>query len=368
MHWSALKRDTDLAVEAVRKFHEAVNDNLDVRNRADLSDLRKTLLAEPLKFFEQLREDLQTGPDTSPATTMKFARANLELARLSDEIGSKPDAVRSYQEAIATLGDFEFTKPSSGDRGRHDGQIVLADALGQLGTVLGDIGKMDEARKCFKRALRISAELVQTSSAPYDKMVHASLLRRLAVIEAPEFPDKAISLLDQAAAGLRTLASERPILPGARDLLASIYASLGSALRARGRVAEGAARFRDSIAAYEVLVRDSPGNHLYRQILANACFNYANLQLKSNNDVNVQASCERAEGSVGGVGPRISVGEHYRSLLVAVYGTLGIVHEHQRQFEEARAALNRSREIAERLVPRQPGRPPVSLGPGKNVD
>ena len=64
----------DLAVDAVRKFRETVSSNLDVRNRPDLAGLRKKLLGEPLKFFEQLREDLQKSGDTSYSTTFRASQ------------------------------------------------------------------------------------------------------------------------------------------------------------------------------------------------------------------------------------------------------------------------------------------------------
>ena len=65
----------DLAVDAVQKFREAVEKNLDVRNRPDLDSLRKTLLAEPLKFFEKLRDELQHSGDTSPATILEAGQS-----------------------------------------------------------------------------------------------------------------------------------------------------------------------------------------------------------------------------------------------------------------------------------------------------
>ena len=123
----------DLAVEAIRQFREAVSNNLDVRNRPDLAGLRKKLLGEPLKFFEQLREDLQKSRDTSYSTTFKLAKANHELASLLSEIDSKPNAVRAYQEAIALLVPLAAVPPAKRDRDIHDAERVLAESLGQLG-------------------------------------------------------------------------------------------------------------------------------------------------------------------------------------------------------------------------------------------
>ena len=93
----------DLAVDAVQKFRETVEKNLDVRNRPDLDSLRKTLLAEPLKFFEKLRDELQHSGDTSPATILKLGKANMDLANLLAQVDSAANSVRAYEQAIATF-------------------------------------------------------------------------------------------------------------------------------------------------------------------------------------------------------------------------------------------------------------------------
>ena len=55
---------------------------------------------------------------------------------------------------------------------------------------------------------------------------------------------------------------------------------------------------------------------------------------------------------MGGACPRWSPGPPtlYRASLVATYGTLGVLLEQANQLDQARAALNRSREIGEALV------------------
>ena len=142
----------DLAVESVRKFREIVSTNLVVRNRPNLAGLRKKLLGEPLKFFEQLRADLQKGGDTSYSTTFKLAKANLELAGLLGEIDSKPNAVREYQEAIALLVPA-CDIPIGGRQSRYPRRgTLLVASLGQLGLVQRDLGRVDEARASLRRS------------------------------------------------------------------------------------------------------------------------------------------------------------------------------------------------------------------------
>ena len=106
---------TELAVDAVRKFHEAVTDNLDVRNRPDLSGLRKKLLAEPLKFFQQLRRDLQTGANSSPA--LPEARQSEPWSCVDrTSIGSKADGVRVVSRCDGNARALESMNCALGSR------------------------------------------------------------------------------------------------------------------------------------------------------------------------------------------------------------------------------------------------------------
>ncbi len=141
----------ELALQAVQKFREAIRDNPDLRNRTELGALRKTLLAEPLKFFQQLRDELQASRDASPAMTLKLGRSNRDLATLLSEIGSKPDAILAYEQAVATLAPLADSRQAAGDREIPQARAVISEALGQLGLLQRDVGKLAEARQSAGR-------------------------------------------------------------------------------------------------------------------------------------------------------------------------------------------------------------------------
>jgi serine/threonine protein kinase len=92
-----------LAIHAVKKFRDVVQDNPALKNRPEFDSLRKVLLKQPLEFFRELRDQLQSDRDTRPGTLAKLADANLDLARTTREIGSAADALWSCAEAIAIL-------------------------------------------------------------------------------------------------------------------------------------------------------------------------------------------------------------------------------------------------------------------------
>ena len=93
----------DLALEALAKFRETVDANLDVKNRPENAPLRNELLQTPLAFFRTLRDDLRDDPAARPEDGLKLAEAQLELARLTGGIGNQAAALEAAGEAVATL-------------------------------------------------------------------------------------------------------------------------------------------------------------------------------------------------------------------------------------------------------------------------
>jgi eukaryotic-like serine/threonine-protein kinase len=66
-----------LAIDAVKKFRDAVQANPDLKRRPELDVLRKALLKEPLEFFQRLRDQLQADRSTRLEVLAKLAGANL---------------------------------------------------------------------------------------------------------------------------------------------------------------------------------------------------------------------------------------------------------------------------------------------------
>jgi eukaryotic-like serine/threonine-protein kinase len=340
----------DLAVGAIRKFREAVDNNLDVRNRPDLDGLRRTLLAEPLKFFEQLRSDIQNSRDTSPATTVKLGRAILELAILAADIDSQSYAIRAYQEAITLLTPLEARRGDPGARSIHEARLLLVEACGRLGILQRDSGHMVDARNNLEKAFALSLSTAKEGPTPAILALHARTLDRLGLLETLERPEAALPYLEEAAALLRGLVHSGHVVPEDRDALASVDNHLGSVFKALGRPREAADRFRDASAAFEDLVRESPTNHQFRGNLASACYNLANLQLRNSLAGNPRDGFNRARDLWEELVREAPTATSYRASLVAAYGNLGVLYEQAKQPEQARAALDRAREIGEGLV------------------
>ena len=143
-----------LAIDAVRKFRDVVQANSDLKHRPELASLRKTLLKEPMEFFGELRDQLQSDRDTRPEALANLARADLDLASTTREIGSMSDALRSSAESAAILEPLARDHPTVAQF-----QNDLAIAHHQLGYLQSATGRSIEAMESYRRALGLRERL-----------------------------------------------------------------------------------------------------------------------------------------------------------------------------------------------------------------
>ena len=152
-----------------------------------------------MEFFRTLRDQLQADRDTRPEALAKLAGASFDLASTTEEIGSIPDAIRSYSESLAILerlardhpgvAEYQSDLAASHQRDRptcssltgrpaealdvvppgdHDPRAAgprpsrvlpyqneLAQSHHNIGVLLTDTGHPAEAMDAFRRAVAI---------------------------------------------------------------------------------------------------------------------------------------------------------------------------------------------------------------------
>jgi serine/threonine-protein kinase len=144
------------AVDAVKRFRDAVIEESQLKNNAELEGLRKRLLKEPLAFFRSLRERLQADKDTRTESLARLAEASFALGYLTNEIGDKQDALIAYTESLAIRQRLADANPSVSEF-----QRALAAGHNNLGALLSRIGKPADALKSYQEALPIQQKLVR---------------------------------------------------------------------------------------------------------------------------------------------------------------------------------------------------------------
>src|SRR5262249_21188854 len=107
------------AIEAVKRFRDAVTGNAELKNNPALEGLRKALLKEPLAFFGGLRQRLQADRSTRPEALARLAAVIHDYAHLTDEIGDKSDGLKAHDDSLAIwLG---LTRDDPGNAGYQVG-------------------------------------------------------------------------------------------------------------------------------------------------------------------------------------------------------------------------------------------------------
>ncbi|MFO0960032.1 MAG: serine/threonine-protein kinase, partial [Isosphaeraceae bacterium] len=145
-----------LAIDAVKRFRDAVADNPELKDNPSLESLRKTLLREPLAFFADLRERLQADRDTRPVAMEALAIAIDQYARLADEVGDVRNALRAADD-----GREIWERMRAADPGNPRPRDGLATVQLLRANYLRATGKLDEAREAFEQAREIREQLAR---------------------------------------------------------------------------------------------------------------------------------------------------------------------------------------------------------------
>jgi serine/threonine protein kinase len=260
-----------LAIDAMRKFRDAVQANPELKNRRELDSLRKALLKEPLEFFHKLRDQLQADRDTRPEVMVKLAGADFDLASTTREIGRIADALRSYTESSAILERLVNDNPTITEY-----QSRLAKSQNAIGAMLHDTGHPTEALASHRRAQALWERLAQ--SFPTDIEYRSDLAKSHNNIgvtlsetghsaEAMESHNKALAIREQ-------LAHEKSDVAEYQRDLARSHDRIGLLLHKTGHHGEAVKSYQKALEIQDRLARDYPAVANYQRDLASSCHSF----------------------------------------------------------------------------------------------
>ncbi len=335
------------AIDAVKRFTEAISNNPELKSNPKLAPLRKALLNEPLSFFSELRRRLQAAADARPEALLKLAGVARAHAALLSEIDNMGASIGAFQQAIQILERLVGDYPDVAER-----QAQLAGVHHDLGYRLYATGRYEEARAAYQRGIDIRERLI------LDHPDHAGYRRE----QADNFANLGILLAGMGRTTEARAAYQREIelrerLLGDQPGVASLQAGLAQArrrlvsLRSDGEdQAALAEAFGREIETYERLVRDAPDNEYYGTVLANAHQGLGSVLAQAGRLDEARAECGRAIE----IRERL-VREHPTAIirqaeLMEGRRCLGWLLHLANRLDEARVAYERAIEIGERLV------------------
>jgi tetratricopeptide (TPR) repeat protein len=349
---SQAERRLDLAEMAIGEFHQAVTENLDVKNMAELKPLRNALLEAPLRFYRQLRLELEEATVSQPEARVRLARAIGGLAKITTQIESEANAIKAFEEAIGIVSPIardQLALPES--------QLVLSDTLASLALVQFDIKQQPSALSNVMKARDLCESLYQTDSANEQfKFMLAELENRLGVMlrnsdranEAKQSHEKARSILLE-------LVQAHPEDDRFQSLLAVVLSNMGVLLyQSEHRPREASEYYEQARDIQRKLVRDHPGVVTHLRGLANTCFNLGNMRIATSTPKEAFAGFHEARTVQQELVREQPTVSDYQAGLAKTEGSIGTLLNYQGRAPEARPHLEEAHRLYSHLVSDHP--------------
>ncbi len=283
------------AIDAVKRFRDAVAGNPGLKNNSALESLRKTLLKEPLAFFRSLRASLQADGDTKPESIARLADAAHDYAHITDEIGDKEDSLRGHVESQAIWERLARDHPQN-----TEFQAGLAKVYFCQGKLLGDTGRHAEAKKSYERAVAIYEKLTKAdpSDTYLQKQFALSQLRRGTLLEDSGKPIEAMKAYESAVAILEKLIKANPTnlndLLNYQSDLAGIYMNIGVLQKNTGQPDEALKSYGKALPIWQKLGTEFPDVVEAQSNLGGIYQNIGTLQLSTGKSTEAMKSFESA--------------------------------------------------------------------------
>jgi serine/threonine protein kinase/tetratricopeptide (TPR) repeat protein len=252
----AEEREND-AIEAIKKFADAVAGNPALKNNPTLEPLRKELLQEPIDYFQSLRERLQASRDTRPEALMRLTSALLELGELTSEVGDRRDALATFQAAKEVIESVALKHPDN-----FQLQRLLASCYNYIGVQLHFVGRSNEAIVALQNAKAVCTRLSHADPLDLENRLQlASLLQNIAaeLSETGEYRES-LSAYQEAIHSLNYLLRTEPNNIEYQQLIAACEWGIGNLLRTLRRTEDALSAFQKAIDILAPLAQTHPTN------------------------------------------------------------------------------------------------------------
>jgi tetratricopeptide (TPR) repeat protein/tRNA A-37 threonylcarbamoyl transferase component Bud32 len=255
------------AIDAVKKFRDAVANEPELKNTPALDSLRKRLLKEPLAFFRALRDQLQADHETRAESLARLAQAGFDLGGLIDEIGDKQDALIAHQEALAVRKRLADTNPAV-----TEFQSDLAASHDKIGTLLKDTGNPTEGLKAYESALAIRQKLADANPAVTElqKDLASSHNNIGLVLSDTGNTTEALTAYESALAIRQKLADANPTVTKFQNDLAASHNNIGVLLSETGKMSEALTAYQSASAIWRKLADANPTVTELQNVLASS--------------------------------------------------------------------------------------------------
>jgi serine/threonine-protein kinase len=310
------------AIDAVKRFRDAVANEPELKNTPALENLRKRLLKEPLAFFRDLRDHLQADRDTRPESLARLAEAGFNLGQLTDEIGDKQDALIGLRESLTIRQRLADADPHTVAY-----KSDLADSHQSIGLLLHATGKSAEALKHYESALAIRRSLANADpQADSHQSKLADVLSNIGIVQRiTGRPADALKSYGEALVIRRRLAEANLASDEFQSKLAASYTNVGNVLSDTGKAAESLKSHQAALAIARKLADAHSTVAAYQRDLARSRYLISALYKEAGKMADALESQEAAleiRRKLAEANPTVTA---YQSDLATSYNVLGIL-------------------------------------------
>jgi tetratricopeptide (TPR) repeat protein/tRNA A-37 threonylcarbamoyl transferase component Bud32 len=279
------------AIDAVRKFRDAIANEPELKKTPVLDGLRKRLLSEPLAFFRALRDQFHADRDTRAESLVRLAAASHDLGVLDDEIGNKQDALIAYQESLAVRQKLVDANPTDTNY-----LAELARSHNNIAALLGATGKPAEAFQAGRAAIEIRQKLVDANPTDtgFQRDLAASCNNLGALLRAAGKPGEALESVRSGLAIQQTLADANPTVTEFQRQLARSHNNIGVLLRDSGSAVEALQAYKSALAVQRKLAESHPTVAEFQNELAGMQVNMAVLLSETQKPAEALEACKAA--------------------------------------------------------------------------
>jgi serine/threonine-protein kinase len=339
-----------LALEAIKAYHSGASQDI-LLKEPQFGELRTRLLARSLDFYRKLGSQLERDRDGGAAARPALAEATSQIAELTDQIGSKREALEGSERALALWETVAREQPRDP---RHPREVAFS--LLRIARIQADNGRRDAAAASYQRCL---AELESLAGEnPRDirsRTGLASALQGLGILRADGGQRTgAQALLQRSLELFQALARADPNDPNFPGSVARIQESLGLMEANRGRTDEALALLDQAKATGERLARDNPAIGSFRGRLGWTLTNLGLLQWRLGRIDQARGSFEQARDLQETLFRQYPTVTQYEADLAASFGNLSNLESEAGRNDAALDAIDRARAILERLARNNP--------------
>ncbi len=342
------------AIDAVKRFRDAVADEPILKDNPELDALRKRLLKEPLAYFRALRERLQADRDTGPQSLSRLAQAMHDYAHLTDEIGDVQDGLRSHEESLTIWARLTAEHPEESDY--QSGLAIIQKCRGDM---LRATGALAEARTAYEAALAIQQKLAdaQPTVTQYQSNLALSHNNLGILLKETGALAEARKSLDAALTIHQKLAYAHPTVTEIQRNLAISHNNLGLMLSETGAPAEARKAYEAALALQQKLADAHPDVAKYQSDLASGRSNLGNFLMGTGALAEARKAYEAALAIQQKLADKHPTVTEYQSHLEGSTYNLGNLLKNTGALAEARQAFEAALTIGEKLTRDHPESP-----------